>query len=149
MLCVRVDLKQQLHGKSNDQLTLPPVTHFQTEHQGMKTTSNQADQTLFANANTTRYIRLSNIKIYDTVVTAVCDKQGQLFMTDAPGGTGKKLTEKAIVAHLRAVGIVTVLIVASTGTAALKIPRRMDCPLYEPPPDDRVVSRCRIYHRLR
>ena len=42
-------LKLQLHGKSNEQLNLPRVTHSQTEYQRMTTTFNQADETLFAN----------------------------------------------------------------------------------------------------
>lgn len=59
--------------------------------------------------------------VYDTVVHAVTNNLPQPFMIDAPAGTGKTFTEKVIAARLRGQGKV-VLIVASTGIAALQLP---------------------------
>lgn len=57
---------------------------------------------------------------YTAVVDAVRNKQPQPFMIDAPAGTGKTHTERVIAACLRGEGY-TVLIVASTGIAALQL----------------------------
>ncbi|CAB1104684.1 unnamed protein product [Ectocarpus sp. CCAP 1310/34] len=59
--------------------------------------------------------------VYNAVVDAVRNNQPQPFMIDAPAGTGKSHTEKVIAARLRE-GFTAVLIVASTGIAALQLP---------------------------
>lgn len=58
---------------------------------------------------------------YKTVVTTVRSEKGQPFIIDTPAGTGKTFAEKVIAARLRGLGM-TVLIVASTGKAALQPP---------------------------
>ena len=60
-------------------------------------------------------------QVHTAVVEAVRHKQPQPFMVDAPAGTGESHTERVIAARLRGEGY-TVLIVASTGIAALQLP---------------------------
>ena len=44
-----IDIKLQLHGKTNEQLCLPSATHRQTEYQRMKSSFNTEEQTSYAN----------------------------------------------------------------------------------------------------
>ena len=105
----------------------------------MTTTFNQADETLFANEHEP-LLTSEQRKVYDTIVSAVCDENGRPFMIDAPAGTGKTFTEKVIAAHLRGLGK-TVLIVASTGIATLQLPGGWTAhSMFKLPLDDRVVA---------
>ena len=61
-------------------------------------------------------------------------------MIDAPAGTGKSHTERVIAARLRGEGY-TVLIVASTGIAALQLPGSWTAhSLFKLPLNERVVD---------
>ena len=60
-------------------------------------------------------------QVYSTVTNSVRNKDGKAYIIDARAGTGKTYTQKCIAARLRGEGKV-VLIVASTGIAALQLP---------------------------
>ena len=60
-------------------------------------------------------------QVYSTVVNSVRNKDGKAYIIDARAGTGKTYTQKCIAARLRGEGKV-VLIVGSTGIAALQLP---------------------------
>ena len=92
MLCVSLTWNCNFHGKTNEQLNLRRVTHSQTEYQRMTTAFNQADETLFANEHEP-LLTPEQRKVYDTIASAVCDKNGRPFMIDAPAGTGKTFGE--------------------------------------------------------
>lgn len=115
-----VDLKLQLHGKCNEQLNLPKVVHQQTEYQRLRGAFNPHTEASFA-VDHLPYLTHEQRHVYNTVITAVNNQAGRPFMIDAPAGTGKTFTEKVIAAKLRGDGK-TVLIVASTGIAALQLP---------------------------
>lgn len=115
-----IDLKLQQHGKTNGQLGLPEPTHRQMEYQRMQASFTPSEQTEYAN----RFepgLTSEQRDVYNAKVNAARNKQPQPFMIDAPAGTGKSHTEKVIAARLRGEGF-TVLIVASTGIAALQLP---------------------------
>lgn len=59
--------------------------------------------------------------VYDAITKSAISEQGGVFMIDAPAGTGKTFTERAITANLRASGKL-VICAASTGIAALILP---------------------------
>lgn len=114
-----IDLKLQHHGKTNVQLSLPEPTHRQTEYQRMRASFHPSEQSQYADTFEPG-LTSEQHAVYTAVVTAVRTKQPQPFMIDAPAGTGKSHTERVIAARLRGEGY-TVLIVASTGIAALQL----------------------------
>lgn len=118
-LCI-IDLKLQLHGKTNTTLDLPAARHNKIEYERMKDAFKPDEQTDFANAHEP-LLTPEQLQVYNAVINAVNNNQPQPFMIDAPAGTGKTFTEKVIAARLRGQGKV-VLIVASTGIAALQLP---------------------------
>lgn len=59
--------------------------------------------------------------VYDSVVASVTAGSANLFMIDAPAGTGKTYTESILCARLRSMSKL-VLCVASTGIAGLQLP---------------------------
>lgn len=115
-----IDLKLKLHGKSNEQVNLPPVVHAQTEFERMRDAFNPHTCAEYADSHEP-HLTSEQSHIYTTVLNAVRDGTGRPFMIDAPAGTGKTYTEKCISARLRGENK-TVLIVASTGIAALQLP---------------------------
>lgn len=115
-----IDLKLQLYGKSNEQVNLPVVSHTHTEYERMKNSFNIQQCIAYADLHESR-LTPEQLHVYTSVLQAVRDKKGQPFMIDAPAGTGKTYTEKCIASRLRAQNK-TVLIVASTGIAALQLP---------------------------
>lgn len=134
-----IDLKLQHHGKTNVQLGLPAPRHRQTEYQRMVTSINASEQTAYAD----KYepgLTSEQRHVYTAVDNAVTNKQPQPFMIDAPAGTGKSHTEKVIAARLRGQGF-TVLIVASTGIAALQLPGGWTAhSMFKLPLNERVVD---------
>ena len=134
-----IDLKLQLHRKPDGQLNLFRVTQSQTEYQRMTTAFNQADETLLTNEHEP-LLTPEQRKVYYTIASAVCDKNGRPFMVDAPAGTSRTFTEEVIAAHLRGLGK-TVMIVASAGIAALQLPGGWTAySMFKLPLDDRVVA---------
>ena len=86
-----IDLKLQLHGKTNDQLNLPPSKHRQTEYERMKDSFNPGNEASFADYHET-LLTSEQRHIYNTVVNAVKSGPSRPFMVDAPAGTGKTFT---------------------------------------------------------
>ena len=93
--------------------------HRQTEHQRMVASFDRAEQKAYADKFEPG-LTSEQRQVHTAVVEAVRHKQPQPFMIDAPAGTGKSHTERVIAARLRGEGY-TVLIVASTGIAAVQL----------------------------
>ena len=115
-----IDIKLQLHGKTNEQLGLPSATHRQTEYQRMKSSFDADEQTSYADVHEP-LLTSEQLRVYTAVIDAVKQRHPKAFMIDAPAGTGKTFTEKVIASRLRGEGY-TVIAVASTGIAALQLP---------------------------
>lgn len=134
-----IDLKLQHHGKTNVQLSLPEPAHRQTEYERMRSSFNPSEQSQYAD-HFEPGLTSEQRAVYTAIVTAVRTKQPQPFMIDAPAGTGKSHTERVIAARLRGEGY-TVLIVASTGIAALQLPGGWTAhSLFKLPLNERVVQ---------
>lgn len=134
-----IDLKLQQHGKTNAQLGLPAPRHRQTEYQRMAASFRPSEQTAYADTFEPG-LTSEQRDIYTAIIHAVRNKQPQPFMIDAPAGTGKSHTEKVIAARLRGEGF-TVLIVASTGIAALQLPGGWTAhSMFKLPLNERVVD---------
>lgn len=86
----------------------------------MRNAFNSDTCTAYANLHEPR-LTSEQRDVYTTVLHAVRDGNGRPIMIDAPAGTGKTYTEKCIAAGLRGENK-TILIVASTGIAALQLP---------------------------
>ena len=115
-----IDLKLQVHGKSNTQVNLPAVGHSSTELQRMRKVFNPAECTAYPDLHAPN-LTSEQRQVYSTVVNSVRNKDGKAYIIDARAGTGKTYTQKCIAARLRGEGKI-VLIVASTGIAALQLP---------------------------
>ena len=136
-----IDLKLQLHGKTNEQVNLPAAVHSRTEYERMKDSFNLNDCKTCA-ATHERNLTVEQRHVYDTVIHSVNSEQGQPYMIDAPAGTGKTYTEKCLAAKLRGDGK-TVLIVASTGIAALQLPGGWTAhSMFKLPMDEKMSPSC-------
>ncbi|CAM9650676.1 unnamed protein product [Pylaiella littoralis] len=136
-----IDLKLKLHGKSNEQVNLPAVVHTHTEFERMRMAFDPTTCTAYADLHEPS-LTPEQKDVYTTVLQAVRDANGQPIMIDAPAGTGKTYTEKCIAARLRGEDK-TVLIVASTGIAALQLPGGWTAhSMFKLPMDDALTSSC-------
>lgn len=139
-LC-KIDLKLQMHGKSNAQVNLPPARHTTTELQRMKHAFNSAECTAYADLHE-QNLTTEQQQVYSTVISSVRNKSGKAYIIDARAGTGKTYTQKCIAARLRGEGKV-VLIVASTGIAALQLPGGWTAhSMFKLPLDDTLSPSC-------
>lgn len=136
-----IDSKLQLHGKTNEQVNLPAAVHSRTEYERMKDSFNLNDCKSYA-ATHERNLTVEQRHAYDTVIHSVNSEQGQTYMIDAPAGTGKTYTGKCLAAKLRGDGK-TVLIVASTGIAALQLPGGWTAhSMFKLPMDEKMSPSC-------
>ncbi|CAM9472450.1 unnamed protein product, partial [Hapterophycus canaliculatus] len=138
-----IDLKLQLHGKTNVQVNLPAVIHLQTEYQRMSSSFDAVQCKSYAdNHEQNLTINSEQRTVYDAVLHAVASSEGHALMIDAPAGTGKTYTEKCISSRLRGEGK-TVLIVASTGIAALQLPGGWTAhSMFKLPLDEKMTPSC-------
>ena len=95
-----IDLKLQLHGKSNVQVNLPNVIHTHTEFERMRSAFNPHQCMEYANLHENR-LTTEQRQVHTNVIEAVRNNKPQPFMIDAPAGTGKIYTEKYIASRLR------------------------------------------------
>ena len=95
-----IDLKLQLHGKSNRQVNLPNVIHTQTEFERMRDSFNSQECITYADLHEPR-LTSEQRHVYVSVLEAIRGGNGRPFMIDAPAGTGKTYTEKCIASRLR------------------------------------------------
>lgn len=81
-------------------------------------------------------------EVYSTVINSVTNKEGNAYVTDARAGTGKTNTIKCLASSLRGEGK-TVLVVASTGIAALQLPGEWTAhSMFKLPMDERLTPSC-------
>ena len=81
-------------------------------------------------------------QVYSTVTNSVRNKDGKAYIIDARAGTGKTYTQKCIAARLRGESKV-VLIVASTGIAALQLPGGWTAhSMFKLPVEERLTPSC-------
>ena len=136
-----IDLKLQLHGKTNRQVNLPNAIHTQTEFERMRCAFNSQECITYADLHEPR-LTSEQRHVYTSVLEAVRGGKGRPFMIDAPAGTGKTYTEKCIASRLRGENK-TVLIVASTGIAALQLPGGWTAhSMFKLPMDDALTPTC-------
>ena len=139
-LC-EIDLKLQMHGKSNTQVNLPAVGHSSTELQRMRKAFNLAECTAYADLHAPN-LTSEQRQVYSTVTNSVRNKDGKAYIIDARAGTGKTYTQKCIAARLRGESKV-VLIVASTGIAALQLPGGWTAhSMFKLPMEERLTPSC-------
>ena len=86
-LC-EIDLKLQMHGKSNTQVNLPAVGHSSTELQRMRKAFNLAECTAYADLHAPN-LTSEQRQVYSTVTNSVRNKDGKAYIIDARAGTGK------------------------------------------------------------
>ncbi len=139
-LC-EIDLKLQMHGKSNTMVNLPAARHTSTELQRMRKAFNSAECAAYADLHE-KNLTSEQQQVYSTVVNSVRCNDGKAYIIDARAGTGKTYTQKCIAARLRGQGKV-VLIVASTGIAALQLPGGWTAhSMFKLPMDDKLTPSC-------
>ena len=81
-------------------------------------------------------------QVYSTVTNSVRNKDGKAHIIDARAGSGKTYTQKCIAARLRG-GREVVLIVASTGIAALQLPGGWTAhSMFKLPMEERLTPSC-------
>lgn len=137
----QIDLKLQLHGKTNVQVNLPAAIHTETELQRMRAAFNSDNCLQYADTHEPRLTEEQR-QVYTTVLQSVRTNKGQAYMIDAPAGTGKTFTEKCLASRLRGEDKV-VLIVASTGIAALQLPGGWTAhSMFKLPMDDNLTPSC-------
>ena len=136
-----IDIKLQMHGKSNTQVNLPATKHSSTELQRMRTAFNSAECSAYVDTHE-KNLTNEQREVCDTVVNSVRNNKGKAYIIDARAGTGKTYTQKSIAARLRDQHKV-VLIVASTGIAALQLPGGWTAhSMFELPMDDKLTPLC-------
>lgn len=136
-----IDLKLQLHGKSNEQVNLPAARHSTTEIQRMRESFDENKCTEYAEGHE-RNLTAEQHHVYKTIIDSVTTGEGKPYMIDAPAGTGKTYTEKCLAAKLRGDGKM-VLTVASTGIAALQLPGGWTAhSMFKLPMDEKMTPSC-------
>lgn len=136
-----IDLKLQLHGKTNEQVNLPKAQHSTTEYQRMRDSFDVNTCKEYAEIHE-RNLTAEQHHVYKTVIDSVNSDEGKPYMIDAPAGTGKTYTEKCLAAKLRGGGKM-VLIVASTGIAALQLPGGWTAhSMFKLPMDEKMSPSC-------
>ena len=115
-----IDLMLNKHGRSSDQFGLPNVHHDNTEFDRLLNDFNRTEQAELAQSLMPQ-LTPEQRHVFDTVTTNALQDTGGLYMTDAPAGTGKTFTERAITAHLRSQGKL-VPCAAPAGIAAMILP---------------------------
>ena len=115
-----IDICLQHHGRDNASVNLPVVHHIHNKVDIMKHQFAFNDQRSQAQEKE-RLLTAEQQVVHTNVTSAVRNSRPQSFMIDAPAGTGKTFTIRAIAAHLRSENRL-VLIVASTGIASLQLP---------------------------
>ena len=65
-----------------------------------------------------RQANMDQIRIVDSVISAVNSQKGDIFFVDGPGGTGKTFVENIILAGVRSTGRIA-LAVASSRIASI------------------------------
>ena len=121
-----IDLGLQHHGRTNEIVGLPAVIHLDTEYLRFKHMFDPAQMRAYV-AEHLPNLTAEQRSVYDKVVASVTTERpptdaSNVFMIDAPAGTGKTYTEGIICAHLRSTTKL-VLCVASTGIiAGLQLP---------------------------
>ena len=95
-----IDLKLQLHGKSNARVKLPAVTHSLTELQRMRNAFNPAECSAYADLHEEN-LTSEHREVYSTVIHSGRNKDGRAYVIDSRAGTGKTYAEKCISARLR------------------------------------------------
>lgn len=117
-----IDLALQHHGRTNDAVGLPSVIHLDTEYLRFKHQFDTSDMQQYTHTHLAN-LSTEQRQVFDKVVASVTSFSAShnVYMIDAPAGTGKTCTEKVICSHLRPQERL-VLCVASTGIAGLQLP---------------------------
>ena len=83
-----IDLKLQLHGKTNEQVNLPPAMHNTTELRRMKNSFLPADCKAYADMHEPK-LTCKQHDVYYKILQSVSSRDGKAYMIDSREGTGK------------------------------------------------------------
>lgn len=143
-----IDLKLQLHRKTNEQVNLPPAMHTTTELQRMENSFPPADCTAYADMHEPK-LTSEQHDVNSKVLKSVSSRDGKAYMIHSRAGTGKSYTIKCIAARLRGQGKIIVLIVASTGIAALQLPGAWTAhSMFKLPMDESLLCGTTLHHHV-